>query len=122
VDTLVDRVFDIEGKRMGIFFRAVDAEIRRALQDSHGMRTVEIDVDSLSSRELITRLLSLLGTPAVYGEHRFSAAEGAAPERLTLKAWGFNLNKRAMFLTDREIPPAVHPFFFEKDLEIVYFR
>jgi len=122
VDTLVDRVFDIEGKRTGIFFRAVDPEIRRALQDSQGMRTVALDLDKLSSRELIAKLLGLLGAPAVYSEHRFAAAEGGAPERLTLKAWGFNLEKKAMFVTDREIPPALHRFFFEKGLEIVYFH
>ena len=122
VDTLVDRVFEIEGKRTGIFFRAVDPEIRRALQDSQGMRTIDLDLDKLSSRELIARLLSLLGVPAVYSEHRFAAAEGVAPERLTLKAWGFNLEKKAMFVTDREIPPPLHRFFFEKGLEIVYFH
>jgi len=122
VDTLVDRVFEIEGKRTGIFFRAVDPEIRRALQDSQGMRTMDLDLDKLSSRELIARLLSLLGVPAVYSEHRFAAAEGVAPERLTLKAWGFNLEKKAMFVTDREIPPPLHRFFFEKGLEIVYFH
>jgi hypothetical protein len=122
VDTLVDRVLDIEGKRTGIFFRAVDPEIRRALQDSQGMRTMDLDVDKLSSRELIARLLSLLGFPAVYSEHRFAAAEGVAPERLTLKAWGFNLEKKAMFVTDREIPPPLNRFFFEKGLEIVYFH
>ena len=121
VDTLVDRVFEIEGKRTGIFFRAVDPEIRRALQDSQGMRTMDLDLEKLSSRELIARLLSLLGVPAVYSEHRFAAAEGVAPERLTLKAWGFNLEKKAMFVTDREIPPPLHRFFFEKGLEIVYF-
>jgi hypothetical protein len=122
VDTLVDRVLDIEGKRTGIFFRAVDPEIRRALQDSQGMRTIELDLDKLSSRELIARLLSLLGAPAAYSEHRFAAAQGAAPERLTLKAWGFNLEKKAMFVTDREIPPPLHRFFFEKGLQIVYFH
>jgi hypothetical protein len=39
-----------------------------------------------------------------------------------LKAWGFNLKKKAMFVTDRQIPPALHRFFFEKGLEIVYFH
>jgi hypothetical protein len=122
VDTRVDRVFDSEGKRTAIFFRSADPEIRRALQERHGMTTFELEVDKLSSREIIARLLSLLGDPAVYSEHRFAAADGAAPERLTLKAWGFNLKKKAMFVTDRQIPPALHRFFFEKGLEIVYFH
>lgn len=122
VDTRIDRVFDLEGKRAGIFFRPADPEIRRALQERHGTTTIELDVARLSSRELIGRLLSLLGDPAVYSEHRFAAADGAAPERLTLKAWGFNLKKKAMFVTDRQIPPTLHRFFFEKGLEIVYFQ
>jgi LysM domain-containing protein len=122
VDTRIDRVFDLEGKRVGIFFRAADPEIRRALQERHGMTTIDLAVDKLSSREIIARLLTLLGDPAVYSEHRFAAAEGATPDRLTVKAWGFNLKKKAMFVTDRQIPPALHRFFFEKGLEIVYFQ
>jgi hypothetical protein len=27
-----------------------------------------------------------------------------------------------MFLTDRQIPPVLHRFFFEKGFDIVYFR
>jgi hypothetical protein len=122
VDTRIDRLLELDGKRTGVFFRPADPEIRRALQDRHGMETAELNVDALSSRELIGRLLGLVGDPAVYSEHRFAAAEGAAPERLTLKAWGFRLNNRAMFVTDRQIPPALNRFFFEKGLEIVYFR
>lgn len=121
VDTRIDRVMELDGKRIGMFFRPADPEIRRALQDRHGMATVELNINALSSRELIARLLGLLGDPAVYSEHRFAAADGAAADRLTLKAWGFHLTNRAMFVTDRQIPPALHRFFFEKGLEIIYF-
>jgi hypothetical protein len=122
VDTRIDRVLALDGKRIGMFFRPADPEIRRALQERHDMTTAELNIDTLSSREVIARLLGLLGDPAVYSEHRFAAAEGAAGERLTLKAWGFRLNNRAMFVTDRQIPPALNRFFFEKGLEIVYFH
>jgi hypothetical protein len=29
---------------------------------------------------------------------------------------------KAMFVTDRQIPPELNRFFFEKGMEIVYFR
>jgi hypothetical protein len=122
VDTLADRIFELDGKRTAIFFRRIDPAIRQALLDRHRTRTVELDVNSLSSRELITRILNTLGDHAEYKEHRFAGADGAAPDRLTLKAWGFNVQKKPMFLTDREIPPALHRFFFEKGLDIVYFH
>ena len=122
VETQVDRLFELEGKRTAIFFRRIDPLIRQALQDNRGAKVVELDIHSLSSRELITRILSTLGDHAEYKEHRFAAVEGSAQDRLTLKAWGFNLQRKPMFLTDREIPPALHRFFFEKGLDIVYFR
>ena len=101
---------------------SADPLVRQALQDEHGIRIVELDIRSLSSRDLITRVLSLLGNRVEYSEHRFAATEGSAPHRLTLKAWGFHLKERAMFVTDRQIPPALHRFFFEKGLDIVYFQ
>ncbi len=118
LETQLDRVFELEGKRTAILFRPIDPLMRQALQDNHAINTVELDIPSLSSRELIARMLGLLGDPAVYGEHRFAAAE----DKLTLKAWGFNLKKKSMFLTDRQIPPVLHRFFFEKGFDIIYFR
>jgi hypothetical protein len=122
VDTLIDRVFEIEGKRTAILFRRIDPMIRKALLERHGMTAVEIEVNALSSREIVGRLLETLGERAVYSEHRFAGADGAARDRVTLKAWGFHLPVRAMFLTDRQIPSSLHRFFFEKGLDIVYFR
>ena len=122
VDTRADRVCELVGQRTALFFRRTDPEVRKSLQDKQGIKTVELDLKALSTREMISRLLNLLGDQAVYREHRFSAADGSAPERLTVKAWGFQLTKKPMFITDRQIPPALHQFFFEKGLEIVYFQ
>lgn len=122
IDTLLDRVFELEGKRTAILFRRMDPMIRNALLERHATTAVEIDVNSLSSREIIGRLLELLGERAAYSEHRFAGAEGPARDRLTLKAWGYHLPAHSMFLTDRQIPPSLHRFFFEKGLDIVYFR
>ena len=86
------------------------------------MRTVEIEIASLSSREVITRLLNLLGDQVSYREHRFAAAGGSAQDRLTVTAWGVHVPKRSLFITDRQIPAALNRFFSEKGLEIVYFQ
>jgi hypothetical protein len=122
VDTRTDRVFEQSGKRTAVFFQRADPEIKRALQDKQGVRAVELDIGSLSSRELIDKVLNMLGYQASYREHRFAAADGTAPDRLTVKAWGFHLPARAMFVTDRQIPASLYRFFFEKGLEIVYFQ
>ena len=122
VETRVDRLFELDGRRTAVFFRRTDPMIRQALQEKHNTRSIDLQIDSLSSRDVIVQVLSLLGDGATYSEHRFSAAEGPAPDRLTLKAWGFNVKKKPMFVTDRQISPALQRFFFEKGLDIVYFQ
>jgi hypothetical protein len=122
VDARTDRVFEQSGKRTAVFFQRADPEIKRALQDKQGVRAVELDIGSLSSRELIDKVLNMLGHQASYREHRFAAANGSAQDRLTVTAWGFHLPQRSMFVTDRRIPAALYRFFFEKGLEIVYFQ
>lgn len=122
VDSRVDRIFESQGQRFAVFFRPLAPEIRASLQDKQGIKTIELDLRSLSNRELIARVLNALGDPAAYSEHRFPVAAGAARDQVTVKAWGFQLNKKPMFLTDRQIPPPLHRFFFEKGLEIVYFQ
>jgi hypothetical protein len=122
VDSRVDRIFESGGQRFAVFFRPLAPEIRASLQDKQGIKTIELDLRSLSNRELIARVLTALGDPAAYSEHRFPVAAGAGRDRVTVKAWGFQLNKKPMFLTDRQIPPPLHRFFFEKGLEIVYFQ
>jgi len=122
VDARTDRVFEQNGKRTALFFQRTDPEIKQALQEKQGVRTVELDISSLSSRELIDKVLTMLGHQASYREHRFAATNGSAQDRLTVTAWGFHLPARAMFVTDRQIPASLYRFFFEKGLEIVYFQ
>jgi len=122
METRSDRVFDLRGQRTAIFFQRTDPEIKKALQEKQGVKTVELEIASLSSREIIGKLLNILGDQAAYREHRIPAANGSNQERLTLNAWGFLLSKPSMFITDREIPQPLHRFFFEKGLEIVYFQ
>lgn len=122
IDTRTDRIFELGGKRTALFFQRVDADIKKALQEKEGVRTLELEISALSSREIITRLLNLLGDQAAYREHRFPAASGVAQDRLTVAAWGFHLAKRSLFITDRQIPTPLHRFFFEKGLEIIYFQ
>ncbi|MGE5218945.1 MAG: hypothetical protein ACM3SP_18270 [Chloroflexota bacterium] len=122
VDIRADRLFDVNGKRTALFFQRADSEIRKALEQRQNVAVAELDLASLSSRELIGHLLGVLGEPTVYGEHRFPAAQNSNRDRLALRAWGFKLTKKEMFVTDRQIPSPLHRFFFEKGLKIVYFR
>jgi len=122
METRSDRVFDLRGQRTAIFFQRTDPEIKKALQEKQGVKTVELEIASLSSREIIGKLLNILGDQGAYREHRIPAANGSNQERLTLNAWGFLLSKPSMLITDREIPQPLHRFFFEKGLEIVYFQ
>ena len=122
LEARADRVFEARGNKIALFFQRAQPELKKALQEKPGVKTVELDIAALSSRELIGRLLSELGGQANYREHRFPAARGAAQDRLVVTAWGFLLPNRSLFVTDREIPPSLHRFFFDKGLEIVYFQ
>ena len=122
LEARADRVFEARGNKVALFFQRAQPEIKKALQEKPGVKTVELDIAALSSREVIGRLLSELGGPANYREHRFPAARGSAQDRLVVTAWGFLLPNRSLFVTDREIPPSLHRFFFDKGLEIVYFQ
>jgi hypothetical protein len=122
VDIRTDRIFEVSGKRTALFFRPGDPEVRKALRERQGFRIEELNIGALSTRELIAKVLHMLGDPAGYREHRFAAAHDSGKDRLTIKAWGFHLDNRSMFVTDRQIPPSLHRFFFEKGLEIVYFQ
>lgn len=117
-----DRVFETRGKKVALFFQRAQPELKKVLQEKTGVKPVELDTASLSSREVIGRLLNELGDQASYREHRFPAARGASPDRLVVAAWGFYLPNRSLFVTDREIPLALQRFFFDKGLDIVYFQ
>ncbi len=117
-ETQMDRIFESKGQRIGLFFHQVQPEIKKALQQ--GMKVVELDLSSMSAKEIITRVLGELRDRTVYREHKFSAATGNK-DRVNISTAGFWLRNRSIFLTDRQIPPSLHRFFFEKGLELVYF-
>jgi hypothetical protein len=122
VETRADRVFEAGGKKVALFFQRAAPELKKALEEKGDLKILELEIASMSSREIIARLLSELGEQANYREHRFPAASGVAPDRLVVSAWGFHLPKRSLFVTDRDIPQSLHRFFFDKGLEIVYFQ
>lgn len=122
METKIDRLFELGGRKIGLFFRVLGEEAKRALQEREGIRAVEIDLASLSSRELISRMLELLGDKTIYREHRFSAVEGAARDKMVLTVAGFLLANRSLLLTDREVPKDVQGIFAEKGLRLVQFQ
>ena len=81
---------------------------------------IELDLSSMSAKEIITRVLGELRDQTVYREHKFSADSGNK-DRVNISTAGFWLRNRSIFLTDRQIPPSLHRFFFEKGLDLVYF-
>ncbi len=122
VDARSDRIFQVGDQRMALFFQSAEPEIKKILQEKQGMKTIELEVATLSSREIIGRLLTELGEKAVYGEHRFTAAPGGVGDRLMVTTSGFLASQRSLFVTDREIPASLQRFFFERGWEIVYFE
>ncbi len=119
VDVSCDRIFERNGRRTGLFFQPLAPEIKKVLEEKEKMKIIELDLAMLDHKGIMASLLRDLGEPAAYREHQFSAS--TSKDRLNIKAWGFLLAKRGMFVTDREIPQSLHRFFFEKGLEIVYF-
>jgi hypothetical protein len=119
-ETQIDRIFESKGQRIGLFFHQVQPEIKKALQERQGMKVVELDLSSMSAKEIITRVLGELRDQTVYREHKFSADSGSK-DRVNISTAGFWLRNRSIFLTDRQIPPSLHRFFFEKGLDLVYF-
>ncbi|MBM4264781.1 MAG: hypothetical protein FJ145_25580 [Deltaproteobacteria bacterium] len=119
VDVRLDRVFERDGKRTAIFFNRMDPVFRSALQEREKTRVVGIEIANMDHKQIATRVFSEFGDPSSYQEHRFPV--GSQPEQLQVTAWGFLLDKQGMFITDRDIPPPLYRFFFEKGLEIIYF-
>jgi hypothetical protein len=119
-ETQTDRIFESKGQRIGLFFHQVQPEIKKALQQRQVMKVVELDLSTMSAKEIITRILGELRDQTVYREHKFSAGSGNK-DRINISTAGFWLRNRSIFLTDRQIPPSLHRFFFEKGLDLVYF-
>jgi LysM repeat protein len=122
LDTKVDRLFEFGGGRIALVFRLLGEEAKKALREREGIRVVELDFASLASRDLVARLLNLLGEKTSYREHRFSAVEGAARDKMVVSVGGFLLPSRSLLLTDREVPKGVQGLFAEKGLRVVRFQ
>jgi hypothetical protein len=121
VETACDRVFEWRGQQTAVFFQRVGPEMKKSLQEQ-AIKIVELDLASMSSRELVGKLLNELGEQSAYREQRFSAAGGIMRDRLTVITSGFLLPKKSILMTDRDIPEEFQRFFFEKGWEIVYFQ
>jgi hypothetical protein len=121
LETKMDRFFEFGGRKFGFFFRTAGDEVKKALEERAGVRPVELDLQSVTSRELISRLLETFGERAAYREHRFPGIERGAKDKLVLTISGFFLPNRAVLLTDREIPKDLQRFFAEKGLRVVRF-
>ncbi|MGH7828889.1 MAG: hypothetical protein ACREP8_01810 [Candidatus Binatia bacterium] len=122
LDTKIDRLFEFEGKKFALLFRSAGNDLKRSLEEKEGVRAIEVDLVSLSSRNLISRLLQTFGERAVYREHRFPAVDGAGKDKLVVTIYGFFIPQRSLLLTDREIPKDLEFFFGEKGLHVVYFQ
>ncbi|MBI2358554.1 MAG: hypothetical protein HYV04_06555 [Deltaproteobacteria bacterium] len=122
LDTKADRYFEAAGRKVAVFFYPVGDAVTKALQEKNGIRAVEMDLQALSSREIIARVLDSLGQRAAYRENRFSATGGGSKDKVVITVPGFLLADRSLLITDREIPRELEPFFAEKALKVVYFH
>ncbi len=122
MDTKVDRLFEYRGKKIGLSFRPLGDEVKKALEQSQGIGVTELDLKSLSSRELIAWLFAAVGESATYREQRFQANDRAAKDKLALAISGYYLPQRSLLLTDKEIPKELERFFGEKGLRVVRFQ
>jgi len=122
IDAKVDRLFEQGDKKIALLFRPMADEVKKALQQDEDMKVIELDLSSMSSRELIARLLASVGESAAYREQRFQANERAAKDKLTLGVPGFYVAKKSLLLTDRQIPKELERFFAEKNLRVVRFQ
>ncbi|HEY2989976.1 MAG TPA: LysM peptidoglycan-binding domain-containing protein [Candidatus Binatia bacterium] len=122
MDAKMDRLFEYGGKKIAISFRALGEDLSKALQQSEGVRLVELGLPGLSSRDVLARLLAAIGEAATYREQRFQGNERAAKDKLTVGVSGYYLPQRSLLLTDREIPKELERFFGEKGLRVVRFQ
>jgi len=122
LNTTVDRWFVLEDKKFGIFFGKVSPDVKQALSEKEEMKVVELDLESLSARQILSTLLVAMRKGTTYQKHRFPSANGGPKDRLVLTVPGFFLPTRSMLLTDQTIPRDLHRFFHEKGIRVVYFR
>jgi hypothetical protein len=122
IETACDRVFEFGGRQTALFFQRVGADMKKSLQEKQSIKTIDLDLATLSSREIVAKLLGELGEQTSYREQRFAAAGGMMRDRLTVVTAGFLLPDKSTLITDRDIPLEFQRFFFEKGWEIVYFQ
>ncbi len=122
LDALVDRLFEYRGNKIALLFRLIPEDVGTALQQGEAAKAVGLDLQSLSLRDLISRLLEVLGEKTAYQEHRFFVFEGAGKDKLVITISGFYLPQRSLLITDGQIPQPLQRFFVDKGLRIAYFH
>lgn len=116
----VDRYFEFKDAKLGLLFAASGQPIKSSL--TGGLRLIEMDLEKISARDLVARLLSLIGEPAPYREHSFPFGRGRSGDRLVLNTSGFFLPHRSLFITDRKIPEDLKGLFSEKGMKVAFFQ
>ena len=119
--TKIDRFFELGGRKFGIFFRTVGEEVVRALIKRVEITPIVLDIESLSSRQILSFIFAGLGEGSTYQEHRFPVAKVGPKDKLVLTVSGFFLPDRSLLLTDLAIPGDLQRFFFERGLRVIYF-
>ncbi len=122
LNTTVDRWFTMGKKKFGVFFGKVSPELKQALSEKEKVKVVELDIDTLSSREILSTLLVAIGKGTTYQKHRFPTADFGPKDKLVLSVPGFFLPTRSTLVTDQTIPQDLHRFFHDKGIRVVYFR
>jgi hypothetical protein len=116
----VDRYFEFKDAKFGLLFAASGQPIKSSL--TGGLKLIEMDLEKLSARDLVARVLSLIGESAPYREHRFPFGRGRSSDRLVVNIAGFFLPHRSLFITDRKIPEDLKGLFSEKGMKVAYFQ
>jgi hypothetical protein len=122
VDAKIDRLFEFGTRKYAILFRKVGQEMRMAIERDEGIVPIELDLESLSSRELIAGVLQGLGEPVAYQENRFPVNKDEPIDKLVFTVLGFYLPDRSLLLTDQQIPEDLQTFFYEQGLQLISFQ
>ena len=121
LEVVMDRFFEFDGKKFALFFHSVGDDVKKVLQATQQTTTVELNLQA-ASRELIAKLLELVGRTTPYKQQRIPASGDKGKDKLVLTVGGFLLEKGSLLLTDGEIPKGLERFFAEKGIKVVYFR
>ncbi len=89
LNTTAHRWFTLQDKKFGVFFGKVSPEVMRALSEKEKVKVVELDLESLSAREIPSTLLVAIGKGTTYQKHRFPTADLGPKNKLVLSVPGF---------------------------------